>query len=219
VSGTSHKYISDSVSVYLCSYVAYGIAKKTEDYLEALYRWAAGPLELMWLSFSEPFMLWNYFVVMVPCLLLAMASFSPAFVWYFIYLAMVALFLVSILLDKLHKRKPLRRFVVSTVICTNLFGWIGVFFSVNWVFVFPFRVTVFGQVPFLTGQRWFFWALATLVFGLPLSLFSDSVVRISRLASTDVRRLNLYKAMWRSSQLYACSFAYNLMAIVAGLCL
>jgi hypothetical protein len=204
------------VAVYLCSYVAYGIAKKTEDYLEALYRWSAGPLELMWLSFFEPFMLWNYFMVMMPCLLLVMATFSPAFIWYYLYLAMVGLFGVSILIDKRNKRKPLRRFVVATVICTNLFGWVGTFFSVAWVFVLPFRVAVFGQVPFLAGQRWFFWGLVTLVFGLPLTLFKDSVVRMARLASADTHKLDLYKAMWRGSQLYACSFAYSMMAIIAG---
>jgi hypothetical protein len=204
------------VSVYLCSYVAYGIAKKTEDYLEALYRWAAGPLELMWLSLSEPFMLWNYFVVIVPCLSLVMASFSPAFVWYYVYLGVVAVFLISMINDKRNHRKPLRRFVVSTVICSNLWGWVGTFFSITWVFVLPLRVAAFGQVPFLKGQRWFFWGLATLVFGMPLTLFNDSMIRIARLASKDVHKINLYKALWRGSQLYACSFAYNMMAIVAG---
>lgn len=214
--GTSHKYISESVAVYLCCYVAYGIAKKTEDYLEALYRWAAGPLELMWLSLFEPFMLWHYFMVLVPSLLLLMACFSSSSIWYYLHLGMVGFFILVMINDKYHRRKPLRKFVVATVICSNLFGWTGTFFSLTWVFVLPFRIVVFGEVPFLQGQRWFFWGLVTLIFGLPLTIFKDSMIRISRLASADVRKINLYKALWRGSQLYACSFAFNLMAILAG---
>lgn len=170
----------------------------------------------MWLSFFEPFMLWNYFTVIIPGFILAMASFSPAFVWYYIYLVMVGIFGLIMVHDKMNHRKPLRRFIVSTVIWTNLFGWIGTFFSITWVFVMPFRVAVFGQVPFLKGRRWFFWGLMTLVFGMPLTLFNDSIIRIARLSSADSRKINLYKALWRGSQLYACSFAYNLMAIIAG---
>lgn len=172
----------------------------------------------MWLSFFEPFMLWNYFTVMIPCLIIVMASFSPAFIWYYIYLVMIGIFIIIMINDKMNHRKPLRQFVVSTVICTNLFGWVGTFFSITWVFVMPFRVAAFGQVPFLKGQRWFFWGLMTLVFGMPLTLFNDSMIRVARLASVDARKINLHKALWRGSQLYACSFAYNLMAIIAGNC-
>jgi hypothetical protein len=80
--------------VYICSFVAYGIAKKTEDYLEALYRWAAGPLELMWKSFFRKFMLWHYFVVFVPFVIIALASFVESPIWYYIYIAMVLIFII-----------------------------------------------------------------------------------------------------------------------------
>lgn len=42
------------------------------------------------------------------------------------------------------------------------------------------------------------------------------MVRVARLSSPDARKLNLYKALWRGSQLYACSFAYASMSILAG---
>lgn len=170
----------------------------------------------MWLSLFEPYMLWHYFIVLIPSLLLLLACFSPLSVWYYLHLGMVGTFLLIMINDKYHHRKPLRKFVVATVICSNLFGWIGTFFSLTWVFVLPFRIVVFGEVPFLKGQRWFFWGLVTLIFGLPLTIFKDSMIRMSRLASADVRKINLYKALWRGSQLYACSFAFNIMAILAG---
>lgn len=93
--GTSHKYIPNSVSVYLCIYVAYGIAKKTEDFLEALYRWAAGPLELFWLSW------WNneiqhHFIVAIPTTIAALASFAESGWWYVIYLIMIGGFLAMV---------------------------------------------------------------------------------------------------------------------------
>lgn len=122
----------------------------------------------MWLSLFEPFMLWNYFIVMVPSLLLALASFSASYIWYYIYLVMIGMFGMIAIYDKIQKRKPLRKFVVATVICSNLWGWVGCAFSLTWVFILPLRVAVFGEVPFLEGQRWFFWGLATLVFGFPM---------------------------------------------------
>jgi hypothetical protein len=30
------------------SFLAYGIAKDTEDYIEAVYRWGTGAIELFW---------------------------------------------------------------------------------------------------------------------------------------------------------------------------
>jgi hypothetical protein len=94
--GTSHKYIPDSVSVYLCIHVANGIAKKTEDFLDALYGWAAGPLELLWLSFFND-ELKHHIITLIPILVSAMACFGESGWWYMLYLLMVAAFAVQVL--------------------------------------------------------------------------------------------------------------------------
>ena len=60
---TSLDHIPASKSVYLCSYVALGVAKKTEDYLDALYRWAAGPLELLCLLIFRFKFMWRMALV------------------------------------------------------------------------------------------------------------------------------------------------------------
>jgi hypothetical protein len=82
--------------VYLCSFVAFGIAKKTEDYLEALYRWAAGPLELLWASLFSWNMMWHNTVVACPVFVIAMASFAEGIHWYYLHLAMALFFVLRV---------------------------------------------------------------------------------------------------------------------------
>lgn len=99
--GTSHEYIPQSAAIYLSSYVAYGIAKKTEDYLEALYRWAAGPLELFWPSLFDLTILSHYLTIGIPVIILGFASFSESGWWYIAHLLTVAVYCVMVS-DLLH---------------------------------------------------------------------------------------------------------------------
>lgn len=72
------------------------------------------------------------------------------------------------------------------------------------------------MAPFLEGDRYLFWGLATLIFGIPMIVFNDTMVRIAKLASPASRSIDLYMALWRGSQLYTCSFMFNAMASIAG---
>lgn len=77
--------IPHSAAVYLCIYVALGIAKKNEDFIDALYRWAAGPIELLWFSFFSS-QLYHHIVVAIPVCILVLASFAESIYWYYLWL-------------------------------------------------------------------------------------------------------------------------------------
>lgn len=215
--GTSHKYIEHSVSVYIACFVAYGIAKKTEDYLEALYRWAAGPLELFWPSFFQWEILRHYIKVAIPVAFMTMASFAQNGWWYFIYLFIVLLGILKGLYDKLMGRKALRDFVVSTVISSNLFGFLSNLLSVCWFIGMPARIAFTGSLPFgETFQRSLFWAFTSIVMSFGTALFYDCLIRIARATSKHSNEVNLYMCLYRVTQLYACSFAYSVLSTIAG---
>ena len=71
-------------------FVAYGIAKKTEDYLEAVYRWSTGAVELFWGTvFSDQ--IGHFIVVAVVCVMLGLACFHPLAGFYWLWLVLCAL--------------------------------------------------------------------------------------------------------------------------------
>lgn len=83
--GTSHKYLSKSTTVSMPCFVAYGIAKKTEDYLEAVYRWSTGAVELFWGTvWSEQ--IGHFLVVAIIGVLLGLACFHSTAGYYWLWL-------------------------------------------------------------------------------------------------------------------------------------
>ncbi len=83
--------------MYISSFVAYGIAKKTEDYLAALYRWSAGPLELMWPSLFHWKYLKHYIKIFITSAVLFAACFKKNG-WYYIgYLGMLILLFLKVM--------------------------------------------------------------------------------------------------------------------------
>ena len=96
-SGTSQKYIPTYVSVHLPCFVAYGVAKQTGDYIEAVYRWSTGAVELFWSTIISP-AISHYVVIGAVCLLFGMACFLESVLGYVLWLVFVLslAFLVSI---------------------------------------------------------------------------------------------------------------------------
>lgn len=94
--GTSHNYIADCVTVHLPCFVAYGIAKKTEDYIEAVYRWGTGALELFWDNlFSSK--IWHFFKVLVIFLIpFAVACFVESSIAYYAWVGYVLVGLMKV---------------------------------------------------------------------------------------------------------------------------
>lgn len=83
--GTSQKYIPKFIAVHLPCFVAYGIAKQTEDYIEAVYRWSTGAVELYWSTFfSSAFS--HFIVIGIICVVYALACFGISGFWYTLWL-------------------------------------------------------------------------------------------------------------------------------------
>jgi hypothetical protein len=215
--GTSHEYIPHCAAVYLCIYVAFGIAKKTEDFLEALYRWSAGPLELLWPSFFQWKIFKHYIYVGIPTTIMALASFNESDYWYWAYLFMIVLFILKGCLDRVMGRKPLRGFIVSTVVSINLFIVCSNLMSVMWLIVFPTRIAFFGVLPLgRTDEQGIFWAWISVFVSLSTGIVHDALIRIARHTAPGTKHLNYDNCLWRGSQLYANSFMFTLLATIAG---
>jgi hypothetical protein len=215
--GTSHEYIPHCASVYLCVNVAFGIAKKAEDFLEALYRWSAGPLELLWIGFTRWKILKHFIYAGVPSGMFAMASFAENCYWYYGYVVMVWLFSVKAMIDYCAGRKPLRDFVVSTVVSTNLFIPCSNLMSVMWYVILPVKFAFYSKLPFgNTTTQGLFWAWVSIFMSFGTGLAQDALIRIARHTAPATKTLNYDRCLWRGAQLYACSFMFTALAAVAG---
>jgi hypothetical protein len=215
--GTSHQFIEHCASVYLCVNVSYAIAKKTEDFLDSLYRWSAGPVEQLWPSLFQWNILKHFIIVAIPTTLMALASFNESSYWYYAYLVMVGLFIVKAGADRCAGRKPLRDFIVSSVISINLFIVCSNLMSAMWPIVFPTRLALYGILPLGRTQRQgLFWAWISLFTAFPTGIIHDSLIRIAKYTAPNSKGMNFDNSLWRGAQLYACSFMFTLLATIAG---
>lgn len=94
--GTTQQYLHTSITVHMPCFVACGIAKSTEDYIEAVCRWSTGAVELLWASLFAPSFV-DFLVVAAAVLVLGLACFHRSGFWYFLWIVVliVVAFLVS----------------------------------------------------------------------------------------------------------------------------
>ena len=137
--GTSHGVLSHSIAVYLCINVALGIAKKNEDFIEALYRWSAGPFELLWPSLCSA-QIYHHIVIAMPVFVFTMACFAEPIRWYCLWIATILVIGGIAMWDKAEGRKALRSLVVSSEIVTNLYNSLSSLSSLLWVVIIPIRI-------------------------------------------------------------------------------
>ena len=214
--GTSHDYMHESTSVSMPCFVAYGIAKKTEDYLEAVYRWSAGAVELFWGAiFSRKIV--HFMVIAVATTFFACACFVESSYWFYIWLGLLLAVGFKGLIDKGRGQKPLRHFLVSSVIVTNTTNWMGNMLSFTWTLLVPIYIAITLRLPLASNNdRAVFWFLAGVFLRLPQAIMSDRLIRICRTVNPITESWNFNMTLWRSSQLYACSFGYTILSLFAG---
>lgn len=140
--GTSQKYLAKYVSVHLPCFVAYGVAKQTGDYIEAVYRWSTGAVELFWATFLSPDFV-HYIVIAAITLLFGLACFLESIVGYILWCLFLLLLAFQASRDKANGVKPLRNIVVSSIIVMNTMYWISNLFSVTWLVLMPIRIGKF----------------------------------------------------------------------------
>jgi hypothetical protein len=200
-------------------FVAYGIAKKTEDYLEAVYRWSTGAVELFWWTiFTEQ--LGHFLLIASLCGLYFLASFYHAPLFYYLWLLLLLTVCVIGNLDNLCGHKPLRPLIVSSVIVVNCTNWIGNLLSVAWVVLIPIEICFFRRLPLSNSlERALFWMWGSFFLRLPAAFMTDVMCRLVAYLNTHTKKWNYTMILWRSSQLYACSFAYTFLSVLSGLTL
>jgi hypothetical protein len=214
--GTSHEYLWHSTTVSMPCFVAYGIAKKTEDYLEAVYRWSAGAVELFWGAlFSSKI---GYFVVIgFVTWLCGMACFAKSAAWLYIWFGVLLLIGLKLVIDKYQGVKPLRSFIVCSVVVVNLTNWMGNMVSPTWTILVPLYVAINQELPLTsTSTMAMFWLFAGVILRLAQALMTDRLVKICRLVNPITREWNFDRTLWRATQLYSCSFAYTFLSFCAG---
>ena len=149
--GTSQKYLAKYLSVHLPCFVAYGIAKDTEDYIEAVYRWSCGAVELFWATlFSQQFT--DYCVIGSITVIFGMACFSEFSFMYFVWIGFLFFMGVSAYWEKSNGLRPLRSLNVSATISMNTMYWISNLTSLVWCLIVPIRIS---KLIFLFRQNTF----------------------------------------------------------------
>mmetsp|Transcript_9641 Transcript_9641/g.14517 ORF Transcript_9641/g.14517 Transcript_9641/m.14517 type:complete len:1159 (+) Transcript_9641:48-3524(+) len=214
--GTSHKYLSNSTTVSMPCFVAYGIAKKTEDYLEAVYRWSTGAVELFWgTAFSKQII--HFLIVTIIVGLFGLACFSPMGGFYWLWFVFIVLAGALASLENYLGHKPMRPLIVSTVIVVNCTNWMGNLLSITWVIIVPVEICFKGELPMSSNlYRAMFWMWTALILRMTNAFMADSMCRIVRKLNPHTAKWNYTMVLWRASQLYACSFAYSFLSFLSG---
>lgn len=214
--GTSQKYIPRYIAVHLPCFVAYGIAKQTEDYIEAVYRWSTGAVELFWSTFFSP-QFTDYVLILIICIVYALSCFGMSGFWYFVWILFLICAALQASTDKANGRRPLRRPIVSSTIVMNTMYWISNLVSTVWMILIPIRIAFYNEVPLSQSiQRSLFWGFAALLLRAPPAIMTDRIVNMCRFLSLKTDNWNYSMVLWRSSQLYSCSFGYTLLSIITG---
>lgn len=214
--GTSQNYIPKYIAVHLPCFVAFGIAKQTEDYIEAVYRWSTGAVELFWATVTSPAVS-HHVMVGILAFIFLLACFQASGFWYALWILIFVFCLLQASSDKSNGRRPLRRPIVSTTIVMNTMYWISNLLSTIWMVLIPIRIAFFSEVPLSESlQRSLFWGFAALIIRTPPALLTDRLVNMCRFLSLKTDDWNYAMVLWRSSQLYSCSFAYSSLSIMTG---
>ena len=216
--GTSHEYIPHCLAIAITQNVASGIAKKTEDFLDALYRWSAGPLELLCIGIFQWKIVKHFLITALPIAIFFMACFYPVWYWYYIYLGMVVGLVLYSWYESYLGLIPLRNFVVSTVVTINFWGWINGLLSVVFLTILPIKAAIFSKLPLASFTQMIgFWGLTSVVVSLLTGIKLSYVVDMVKYIAPQNKDINYSVRLWRLTQVYSISFMYTLMSVIAGL--
>lgn len=203
--------------MHLPCFVAFGVAKQTEDYIEAVYRWSTGAVELFWSTVSNPADFSHYILVLFLCVAYALASFGNSGFWFFLWIIVLIATAIQGQTDKANGHRPLRKPIVSSTIVMNTMYWISNLVSTVWMILIPIQIAFYSSVPLSQSvTRSLFWGFAALILRLPPALMTDRIVDMCRFLSLKTDEWNYSMVLWRSSQLYSCSFAYSTLSILTG---
>jgi hypothetical protein len=137
---TTQQYLADYLSVHVLCFVANGVPKREQDYIDSLYRWTTGAIELFYPSVYNQFK--HYQMVFIFALIYASAwgffgwLFPP--IWgYILWILFNLIIGFNGIVDILNHRKPFRHLNVSFTIVTNTMYWLSNLMSPVWTLIVP----------------------------------------------------------------------------------
>lgn len=101
----------------------------------------------------------------------------------------------------------------------NSLYWISNLSSIVWVILVPFVIAFLSNAPMsASSNQALTWAFVSLVLRLPTGIITDRMINQARflMPKTVQDQWNFNLVLWRSSQLYVCSFAYTLLSVISG---
>lgn len=173
-------------------------------------------MELFWSTFFSP-QFSDYVLILIICIAYALACFGMSGLWYFVWILVLIATALQASTDKANGRRPLRRPIVSSTIVMNTMYWISNLVSTVWMILIPIRIVFYNEVPLSQSiERSLFWGFAAILLRAPPAMMTDRIVNMCRFLSLKTDDWNYSMVLWRSSQLYSCSFAYTLLSIITG---
>lgn len=217
---TTQNFIKHYHTIYLPVFVAYGVAKETSvEQLEALHRRSTGSIQLMW-STVFSWKVYHYFVATLLLVAFTLACVHPNCILYYIWLGFVVIMAIVGDVEKGSKMVPFRRFNVSFTIVLNTMSWISNILSITWLIIVPTFLSFYNYVPLAqTPLQTQFYAYVALIVVIPPTIMMDSVIYYVSFLNTKGlggSKINFRIENLRTSQLFACSFGYTVLAFIHG---
>eukprot|EP01038_Epipyxis_sp_PR26KG_P015527 gene15527-20960_t len=212
---------NDKVVVYLSTFVAAGVTKKSVDFMDAWYRWTAGGVEFFWVSMFNFATLYDIICFGAILFLFGLASFHASFL---AYLAWIGFIISRVCYAQYEKRAglmPYRTLVTCATTFTTTFPKIyeGVS-SVTFTMLLPFATAFYGAIPLgETANLAFSMVITGLLIRLPTLRMNQELigmVKILNPLTADVRYWDFYRNWWRGAQLDACFFSIGLLSAMMG---
>lgn len=81
----------------------------------------------------------------------------------------------------------------------------------------PISTAFLKHIPLTSPpERSLFWGLAAVLLRFPSAVMIDALIRMCRQLNNKTSEWKYSKVLWRSSQLYSCSFGYTLLSVIMG---
>jgi hypothetical protein len=148
------------------------------------------------------------------------ASLIPSVYAFYAWIVLVLAIGGAGIIEKRCRRRPFRFLNVSATIVMNTVYWISNWLSLVWLVVVPLNISFLRSAPLAaTAGQALTWSFVALALRLPPAVICDQIIAMARFLSPEVRdptKYNFNLFLWRSSQLYSCSFAYSMLAFICG---
>jgi hypothetical protein len=156
---TTQNFLLDYYTIHILCFIANGVPKREQDYLDSIYRWTTGSVELFWPTLYRHFEI--YLLVFVIALIYASAwgflgFLFPPVIGYIVWILVNAALGIYGFVALSNGRKPYRSLNVAFVIVQNTMYWVSNILSPCWFLIVPGSI---GNLDFSFNYRKFIFLL------------------------------------------------------------